>query len=349
MQNVAQSTVGTIERVTPGDLSSLTGALPDVEHPTNCPGCGIALRHEELRRGAYVCSCGHHLPMHADAWIALLADEGTWTERWSALRSRDPLGWTSPRPYARQLEEAERRGLNESVRTGQCRLEDRAIWLAVFDFRVVGGTLGVVAGERLARAGASAARSCTPFVLVTASGGARMQEGVFALMQMAKVNEAVAAMDAARAPFFSVLSSPTRAGCSTTRCTRTWRRCSVSPRSASCTTAGSGSGRWTPLSGREPVSGGRSVDGRLRPLEAHQAHAPRAEDGLRSGSSPELAQDVGHVELDRLHAHAHRRGHLAVASAGRHLLQDLQLAPRQVLHNAEHHSRIHSHRACFLD
>jgi acetyl-CoA carboxylase carboxyl transferase beta subunit len=192
----------------------ITGAkLPPIPLPTNCPGCGVGLDHEELRRHTYVCpSCGHHFRMGADAWIALIADRGTWKERWGDVRSHDLLNWKVPKPYQATLDQLRDEGLNEAVRTGTCALGGRGIWLAVFDFRFVGGTLSIVAGERLARGMEQAAASGLPYVLVAASGGARMQEGVLALMQMAKVNAAVGRLDAAQVPFFSVLTDPTFGG-----------------------------------------------------------------------------------------------------------------------------------------
>jgi acetyl-CoA carboxylase carboxyl transferase subunit beta len=191
----------------------ITGAkLPPIPLPTNCPGCGVSLDHEVLRRHAYVCECGHHFRLGADAWIALIADRGTWKERYGDVRSHDLLNWKVPKPYQATLDQLRDEGLNEAVRTGTCALSGRTIWLATFDFRFVGGTLSIVAGERLARGMEQAAASGLPYVLVTASGGARMQEGVLALMQMAKVNAAVGRLDAARVPFFSVLTDPTFGG-----------------------------------------------------------------------------------------------------------------------------------------
>jgi acetyl-CoA carboxylase carboxyl transferase beta subunit len=122
------------------------------------------------------------------------------------------LNWKVPKPYESVIEQAREEGLNEAVRTGTCSLGDRAIWLAAFDFRFVGGTLSIVAGERLARGMEQATASGIPYVLVTASGGARMQEGVLALMQMAKVNAAVGRMHAAGVPYFSILTDPTFGG-----------------------------------------------------------------------------------------------------------------------------------------
>ena len=150
--------------------------------------------------------------MHADAWTALLPDAGTWSERWTDIRPHDLLDWLVPKPYDATLEQAQADGLNEAVRTGTCEIGGLPVWLGVFDFRFVGGTLSIVAGERLARGFEQAASTRTPYVLVAASGGARMQEGVLALMQMAKVNGAVARLHDARVPYFAVLTDPTFGG-----------------------------------------------------------------------------------------------------------------------------------------
>ena len=186
--------------------------LPPIALPTNCPGCGIALDIEKLSRNVYVCECRHHFPLHGEAWIALIADEGSWNEQWASLKPHDFRHWSLPSPYSATLERASEEGLNESVRTGTCEIGGRPIWLGAFDFRFVGGTLSIVAGERLVRGMERARNERLPYVLVTASGGARMQEGVLALMQMAKVTVAASELDTARVPFFSILSHPTYGG-----------------------------------------------------------------------------------------------------------------------------------------
>jgi acetyl-CoA carboxylase carboxyl transferase beta subunit len=188
------------------------GRLPPIALTSNCPGCGVGLVPEELRERCYVCRCGHHFRMHADAWLALLADEGSWTERWGDIRPHDLLQWKVPRPYQEVLDEAREEGLNESVRTGPATLDGRRIFLAIFDFRFVGGSLSIVAGERLTRSFEYAAATATPLVLLVASGGARMQEGILALMQMAKVNAAVGRLHRASVPYLSVLTDPTYGG-----------------------------------------------------------------------------------------------------------------------------------------
>lgn len=190
------------------------GLLPPVPHPTNCPGCGGALPPEEMPHQLYVCPCGHHLRMHAGAWIAMLADEGTWRERWDDLVPTDVLGWEGPRSYRSTIDRARTAGLGEAVRVGTAELAGRPIWLSVFDFRFLGGTLSVQAGERLTRAIEHAVAGRTPYVQVSASGGARMQEGLLALMQMAKVNCAVDQLHAGGVPYFSILTDPTFGGTS---------------------------------------------------------------------------------------------------------------------------------------
>jgi acetyl-CoA carboxylase carboxyl transferase beta subunit len=195
------------------DVAIQGGELPEILLPTNCPGCGIALNTEELRSHNYVCvNCGHHFRLGADVWIPLIADDGSWQERWTDVRSHDLLNWTVPKRYQETVETLLEEGLNEAVRTGTCSLAKKPIWLAAFDFGFVGGTLSIVAGERLARGMEQAASSGTPYVLVSASGGARMQEGVLALMQLAKVNAAVGLLHASGVPYFSVLTDPTFGG-----------------------------------------------------------------------------------------------------------------------------------------
>jgi acetyl-CoA carboxylase carboxyl transferase subunit beta len=194
------------------DIEVSGSELVPISLPSCCPGCGVVLKPEQLARDAYVCWCGHHFPLHGDAWVGLLADEGDWQEHWDYLAPTDVLEWSRPKPYRTMLEDARRRGLNEAVRTGTCTIGGRPFWLGVFDFRFVGGSLGMVAGERLARAMERSIADHLPFLLVAASGGARMQEGGYSLMQMAKVNGALAALHEAGVPYLSVLSYPTYGG-----------------------------------------------------------------------------------------------------------------------------------------
>lgn len=188
------------------------GPLPPVALTTNCPSCGVGLDVDTLAQRGYVCECGHHFRLHADAWIALLADQGSWQERWADIRPHDLLQWRRPKPYRETIDQATDDGLNEAVRTGTATLGGQPVWLSVFDFRFVGGTLSIVAGERLARSFEQAATGAVPYVVVSATGGARMQEGILALMQMAKINASAGRLHAAGVPYFSVLTDPTYGG-----------------------------------------------------------------------------------------------------------------------------------------
>jgi acetyl-CoA carboxylase carboxyl transferase subunit beta len=198
--------------VTAPEVAVSGGVLPAVNLPLACPGCGIVTEPDRVRRQLYTCDCGHHFRMHAEAWIALLASPGTWQEHWAELEPRDRLGWNEPRPYGSLIADLYRAGLNEAVRTGTCWIGRHQVWLTAFDFRFIGGTMGVVSGERLAQGLERAAQLRLPYVLVSASGGARMQEGTLALLQMAKVNAALWRLKDAACPFVSILTDPTFGG-----------------------------------------------------------------------------------------------------------------------------------------
>jgi acetyl-CoA carboxylase carboxyl transferase beta subunit len=209
---VPQLAVPGIEVAVPGPRAPAGGRGPGLSVPLCCPGCGVVLERGRLDAAGRVCDCGWHLPLHPEAWVDLLTDPGSWDEHWAGLRPRDVLGWSRPKSYRATLEAHLAAGVNEAVRAGSCRIGGHPVWLAVFDFRFVGGTLGAVAGERLARAAERAAGERRPLVVVTSSGGARMQEGSWALLQMAKVNAAVAALHDAAVPHLTVLSHPTFGG-----------------------------------------------------------------------------------------------------------------------------------------
>jgi acetyl-CoA carboxylase carboxyl transferase subunit beta len=183
-------------------------------HPNTCPRCGSHYRDDELERALRVCpQCGHHFPVRARDRIAQLADAGTFVEEDAGLRSADPLGFFDLRPYTDRLAEAEMTtGLGDAIVTGGAAIERRACELAVMDFAFMGGSMGSTVGEKLVRACERAAGRGVPLVSVTASGGARMQEGILSLMQMPKTVCAVDAMRESRAAFISVLAHPTTGG-----------------------------------------------------------------------------------------------------------------------------------------
>jgi acetyl-CoA carboxylase carboxyl transferase beta subunit len=186
----------------------------DEKHPNTCPKCHSHYRDDELAEALWVCAqCGHHFPMRARARIASLADDGSFVEEATDLRSDDPLDFFDLRPYTERLAEAEvNTGLGEAIVIGRGSIDGRACELAVMDFAFMGGSMGRAVGEKFARACESAAEQGVPLVSVSASGGARMQEGILALMQLPKTVAAVADLHDAKSPFVSVLAHPTTGG-----------------------------------------------------------------------------------------------------------------------------------------
>jgi acetyl-CoA carboxylase carboxyl transferase beta subunit len=189
-------------------------AAPEKSHPNTCPGCGSHYRDDELAENLRVCpQCGHHFPVRARERIEQLADPGSFVEEDSELRSADPLGFFDLRPYAERLVEAEiETGLGDAMVCGSATIEEEACRLAVMDFAFMGGSMGSVVGEKFARACDSASEAGVPLVSISASGGARMQEGILALMQLPKTVCAIEELHEAGGSLLSVLTHPTTGG-----------------------------------------------------------------------------------------------------------------------------------------
>jgi acetyl-CoA carboxylase carboxyl transferase subunit beta len=183
-------------------------------HPNTCPACGSHYRDDELEANLRVCPhCDHHFPVHAWERIRQLADEESFTEEAADLRSDDPLGFFDLRPYTERLVEAElSTGLGEAIVIGRAAIEHQSCELAVMEFGFMGGSMGRIVGEKFVRACESAAELNVPLVSVTASGGARMQEGILSLMQLPKTVCAVEDLHDAGGTLISVMAHPTTAG-----------------------------------------------------------------------------------------------------------------------------------------
>ena len=183
-------------------------------HPNTCPSCGSHYRDDELAATHRVCpQCGHHFPLRALERVAQLADAGSFVEVDAHLRSADPLSFFDLRDYTDRIAEAETAtDLGDAIISGQARIERRVCHLAVMDFAFMGGSMGAVVGEKFWRACEHAAEREVPLVCVTASGGARMQEGILSLMQMPKTVCAVDLLREAYCAFIPVLTHPTTAG-----------------------------------------------------------------------------------------------------------------------------------------
>src|SRR5437660_324320 len=178
-----------------------------------CDECGHIDIKDRFVRALNVCpNCGHHRRISAQEYIDLLVDEGSWHELDTKLRSTDPLNFSN---YNQRLETAiNKAGPLEAVRTGYGRLDGMPVGVGVMDFNFMGGSMGSVVGEKLARLARRSAERHTPLIILSASGGARMQEGVLSLMQMAKTSVEIARLRSARVPFISILTNPTTGGVS---------------------------------------------------------------------------------------------------------------------------------------
>lgn len=179
-----------------------------------CEGCGEILYREKLAQNDHVCPrCGNHFRIGADLYIRLLTDAGSFQETEAALRSTDPLEFTDLKPYVDRLRAAETKtGRGDAVVTGRATLDGIPVALGVMDFAFIGGSMGSVVGEKIARLGRLALEEERPLLLVSASGGARMMEGIYSLMQMAKTSAVLARLHEAGLPFISILTHPTTGG-----------------------------------------------------------------------------------------------------------------------------------------
>jgi acetyl-CoA carboxylase carboxyl transferase subunit beta len=178
-----------------------------------CEHCGHVDIRERFEKALNVCpECGYHRRYTAEEYIELLTDPGTWREFYGTLRSEDPLGFEN---YKDRLEAAVKKaGGSEAIYAGFGRLEGIPFHLGVMNFGFMGGSMGSVVGEKVARLARRSADKRIPLVLVCTSGGARMQEGVLSLMQMAKTSAAIAEVKQAPVPFLTILTNPTTGGVS---------------------------------------------------------------------------------------------------------------------------------------
>lgn len=180
-----------------------------------CEGCGEILYSGRLEENLWVCpTCEHHFRIGAEQYEALLLDDGGFLEMYDTeLGSADPLGFEDSKPYPERIRAAESSvGPSDAIRTGHGRLGGRDVHLGTMVFRFIGGSMGSVVGEKIRRLADGSIETARPLILVSASGGARMQEGILSLMQMAKTAAALEQLAEARLPYISVLTNPTTGG-----------------------------------------------------------------------------------------------------------------------------------------
>ncbi|NWG01094.1 MAG: acetyl-CoA carboxylase carboxyltransferase subunit beta [Thermoanaerobaculaceae bacterium] len=179
-----------------------------------CEGCREILYRKDLERGLFVCPrCGHHHRISARTRLGHLFDDGKWRELFGSVFSTDPLSFVDSKPYAERLRALREKGVRcDALLVGLGKIKGRRAIVAAMEYAFMGGSMGSAVGEKLTRAIEQCLKSKLPLITVACSGGARMQEGVLSLMQMAKISAALARLHAAALPFLSVLTDPTTGG-----------------------------------------------------------------------------------------------------------------------------------------
>ena len=179
-----------------------------------CPGCSQIIYNKDLDKNLQVCpKCAHHFRINAAERLQALFDAGEWTEYFPNLTSNDPLKFTDTKPYRTRLKDTiSKTGMRDAIVIATGKLDGLDVVVAAMEYAFIGGSMGVVVGEKITRAIEMALERRHPVIIISCSGGARMMEGALSLMQMAKVSAALAKLDRARLPFISVLTDPTTGG-----------------------------------------------------------------------------------------------------------------------------------------
>ncbi len=181
---------------------------------TKCPSCSEIMYKTELDDEFFCCKkCNYHFRIGTREYIELLIDEGTFVETNTELRSADPLNFVDTKPYPQRIEEGYKKSnLNDALTIGYGKLNGDDVSIAFMNFSFIGGSMGSVVGEKFYRAAKLALEKKIPFIVLSASGGARMQEAALSLMQMAKTSAILAELDENKIPYISLLTDPTTGG-----------------------------------------------------------------------------------------------------------------------------------------
>lgn len=179
-----------------------------------CESCKEIIYKKEIDRNLKVCpKCNYHFRINAAERLKLLADDGSFEEINPGITSDDPLGFKDSEPYPDRIKESQQKsGLSEAVISGRAKIKGAPVVLVIMDFAFMGGSMGSAVGEKIARAAELALEEKLPLVAVSSSGGARMQEGIYSLMQMAKVSAAIGKLKESAVPYISIISDPTFGG-----------------------------------------------------------------------------------------------------------------------------------------
>ena len=181
---------------------------------TKCEGCGEIIHRKQLEQQVYTCiKCNYHFRIGSREYIPILVDEGSFKEMERKVRSTDPLEFEDTKRYKDRVKESMRKTqLTDAVRVGIGKMNGWSVVIAVMDFSFIGGSMGSVVGEKVTRAIEKALKLKAPLIIVSSSGGARMMEGVYSLMQLAKTSGKLAQLSDAGIPFISVMTDPTTGG-----------------------------------------------------------------------------------------------------------------------------------------
>ena len=181
---------------------------------TKCESCGEIVHKKVLEQNLWVCAkCNFHFRIGSKEYFSLLLDEGSFREMDRKMTSKDPLNFADTKRYKDRIKDSiKKSGLNDAVRCGTGKIKKREVVIACMDFAFIGGSMGSVVGEKISRAVDKAFKTKTPLIIISSSGGARMMEAAYSLMQMAKTSAKLARLSDARVPYISVMTDPTTGG-----------------------------------------------------------------------------------------------------------------------------------------
>lgn len=179
-----------------------------------CPGCGEIIHNKQLESNLWTClKCDHHFRIGSQQYIQILLDKSSFREMNKKMKSADPLEFEDTKKYTDRIAETiKKQNLHDAVRVGTGKIEGREVAFGCMDFGFIGGSMGSVVGEKIARVTDKAIKNKIPLVIISQSGGARMMEGAYSLMQMAKTSSRLARLSDLKLPFISVLTDPTTGG-----------------------------------------------------------------------------------------------------------------------------------------
>lgn len=179
-----------------------------------CPSCNEIIHKKQMEANLWTCSkCNYHFRIGSEEYFKILIDNGSFKEIDKKMRSADPLEFTDTKKYSSRINDTIKKlGLFDAIRTGTGKLNNQDVAIGCMDFKFIGGSMGSVVGEKIARLTDVSFKKKIPLIIISASGGARMMEGAFSLMQMAKTSSRLARLSEAKIPYISIVTDPTTGG-----------------------------------------------------------------------------------------------------------------------------------------